>query len=88
MHKMTLFLVLLVACGAREAPPMAGVCVDRVAPNLFDANAADVPFKECRWRSQTWLCRFETGADAWRCVSLTRTVPEAPAALTPTAPTS
>lgn len=72
MSKMILLLVLVAACAAREAPPMAGTCIDRVAPNLFDATAAaaDVPFKECRWRSQTWLCRLETGADTWRCVRL------------------
>ncbi len=70
MLKMILLFVLFTACAAREAPPMSGACVDRVAPNLFDATAADVPFKECRWRGQTWLCRLEAGADAWRCVHL------------------
>ena len=69
MPKMILTLVLMMsACSTREAPPMSGTCVDRVAPNLFDATAANVPFKECRWRSQTWICRPRPGAGAWRYV--------------------
>jgi hypothetical protein len=72
MPKMILTLTLLAACSAREAAPMSGACVDRLAPNLFDASAADVPFKECRWRNQTWVCRLERGSDAWRCVAISK----------------
>jgi len=56
MRNLLLLLVFLgvcATCAPKEAPPMSGACVDRVAPNLFDAAAADVPFKECRWRGQT-----------------------------------
>jgi len=70
MAKMTLVCVLLASCGVGEPAPMSGACVDRAAPNLFDGSAADVPFKECRWRSQTWICRLEKNANAWRCVML------------------
>lgn len=72
MPKTILALLTLAACSAREAPPMSGDCVDRVAPNLFDADAPNVPFRQCRWRDQTWICRLETGADAWRCVPIGR----------------
>lgn len=70
MRKMILILALLAACGAREASPMSGTCVDRVVPNLFDGSAADVPFRQCRWQGKTWVCRLENGADAWRCVAV------------------
>lgn len=85
MTKMILTCALLASCSPTKPAPMSGLCVDRLAPNIFigDANAPDEPFTECRWRSQTWICRLEQGADAWRCVAITRTAPAAPAAPAP-----
>jgi hypothetical protein len=70
MPKTILLLALLAACAAREAPPMAGACVDRVAPNLFSERDESVPFRECKWQGRTWVCRLERDANAWRCVAV------------------
>jgi hypothetical protein len=60
-----IIVILLAACSAKEAPPMAGACVDRVAPNLFSARDETVPFRECRWQGRLWACRL---IDDWQCV--------------------
>lgn len=86
MIKIILTCILLVACSVTEAPPMAGTCVDRVAPNIFDGSAASIPFKVCEWHSRIWLCRLEPGAASWRCAVFTQTAPKAVAAPTPISP--
>lgn len=73
MRNYFLLLVVLGAfatCAPKEAPPMAGTCVLRAAPNYFSDYDDKVPFQQCVWQGKTWICRVEDGADAWRCVAV------------------
>lgn len=70
MRNMIVALVLLASCSAKEAPPMAGTCIDRTVPNLFSVRDETVSFRQCAWKGRTWICRLEKDADAWQCVAV------------------
>lgn len=73
--KITLAVMAIAACSPREAPPMAGDCVDRTVPNVFGGPDEVVSFKQCRWQGATWVCRVSRDAMEWTCRPVTRPVP-------------